>query len=121
MSSPRRRPAGQTVASSTAARVVASAAPLSEKEWQSQVISLARLLGWSWFHTHDSRRSPAGFPDLVLWRERVVFAELKTDTGRLTPEQRDTIATMAEAGVAVHLWRPRDFDEVKAVLERRGA
>jgi hypothetical protein len=112
---------------------------MTEAQFQAQVVQLAGLLGWSWYHTHDSRRSPAGFPDLVLWhpgdviRERGVrgperrvnarflLAELKTDKGRLSPEQRDTIATMAQAGVAVHLWRPRDFDDVKAVLERRAA
>jgi hypothetical protein len=95
---------------------------VTEAQWQAQVVQLAELYGWRWYHTHDSRRSPAGFPDLVLWRERVVFAELKTDTGRLTPDQNVFRMQMLRvSGVEHYVWRPRDFDDVKAVLERRAA
>lgn len=95
---------------------------MTEREWQAQVCELATLLGWSWYHTHDSRRSPAGFPDLVLWRDRVIFAELKTDTGRLTPDQNVfRMQMLRQSSVEYFVWRPRDFDHVKAVLERREA
>ena len=40
------------------------------------------------YHTHDSRRSAKGFPDLVLAKNGVVLiVELKTDTGVATPDQ----------------------------------
>jgi hypothetical protein len=94
---------------------------LNEAQFQRQVTDLATLLGWSWYHTHDSRRSPAGFPDLVLWRDRVVFAELKTDKGRTSVAQMNTCDGLTIAGAEVHVWRPRDFPDVKAVLERRAA
>jgi len=66
------------------AKKTAGVPPITEKEWQAQVIKLATMLSWKVFHTHDSRRSTAGYPDLTLVRRsRVVFAELKTDTGRV--------------------------------------
>jgi hypothetical protein len=41
---------------------------LSEAAWQQQVEGLAAFYGFRCYHTHDSRRSAAGFPDLVLVR-----------------------------------------------------
>jgi VRR-NUC domain-containing protein len=64
-------------------------ARISEKGLQAQVGELARLCGFPVYHTHDSRHSAPGFPDLVLARPPVIrFVELKTDTGRLRPQQR---------------------------------
>jgi hypothetical protein len=40
----------------------------TEKQFMAQVIQLARLRKWLVYHTHDARRSVAGFPDLVLVR-----------------------------------------------------
>jgi hypothetical protein len=94
---------------------------MTEAQFQAQVVQLAGLLGWSWYHTHDSRRSPAGFPDLVLWRERVIFAELKRENGRLSHAQVDVGNALRRAGAEAYCWRPSHFDEVKAVLERRAA
>jgi hypothetical protein len=90
--------------------------PLTEKAFLEQVRGLARLLGWMVFHTHDSRRSEPGFPDLVLLRERVVWAELKTDTGRLTPAQVAWVEALRRAGQEVYLWRPSAWAEIHAVL-----
>ena len=39
-----------------------------EADFQAQVVKLALLLGWKVYHTHDSRRSREGFPDLILIR-----------------------------------------------------
>ena len=89
---------------------------LTERDWQRQVLDLATLQRWTWYHTHDSRRSPAGFTDLVLVRDRVIFAELKTDKGRLTTEQLCWQHLLRNAGAEVHVWRPRDWDAVKVAL-----
>ncbi len=61
-----------------------------------------------YYHTHDSRRSPAGFPDCVFaWRSgRVVYAELKSEKGRLTPDQRRWLDYLALSGAPVYVWRP---------------
>lgn len=94
---------------------------LSERQWQAQVLRLAGLHGWMAHHTHDSRRSQPGFPDLVLVRAgRLIFAELKTDTGRLRPEQAVWLDELQRTPAEVYVWRPADVDAVVAVLSRRG-
>lgn len=102
---------------------------LSEREWQRQVLEYARLRGWRAAHFRPARisggrwRTPvaadgAGFPDLVLARGgRVIFAELKAEGGRLSAEQRAWLEALREAGgVEVHVWRPKQWDEVEEVL-----
>jgi hypothetical protein len=60
---------------------------VNERSFQGAVIELAQLGGFLAYHTYDSRRSAKGFPDLVLVRgERLLFAELEIDTGRVTVE-----------------------------------
>jgi hypothetical protein len=53
---------------------------------------------------------------LVLWRERLIFAELKAADGRLTALQRLVITGLRQAGQRVFVWRPEDLDEVREVL-----
>jgi hypothetical protein len=89
----------------------------------SRVRQVAQLRQWLGYHTHRSDRSDAGFPDLVLVRdERVIYAELKTERGRVTPEQRRWLDTLAGAGVEVYLWRPAHYlgGHIDRVLEPRG-
>ncbi len=55
-----------------------------------------------------------GFPDLVLAREgQLILAELKTDTGKPTDEQRAWLAALGAHG---RLWRPAHWDEVQHTL-----
>lgn len=89
---------------------------MTEKELQAAVIELAQLTGWRHYHTYDSRRSPEGFPDLVLVRRgRLVFAELKSELGRLTVHQKIWLEELADVeryslgNVRVRVWRPRDW------------
>lgn len=57
-----------------------------------------------------------GLPDLILLHPRhgPALAELKTDTGAPTPQQRVWIAAGAM------LWRPRDRDKVVTFLRGGG-
>lgn len=91
---------------------------ISEKDWQSQVIEVAGVGGWRHYHTHDSRRSAKGFPDLVFVRDRVVYAELKSEIGQLRPEQVEWLEALAAAGQEAYLWRPSDRAEMESVLLR---
>lgn len=87
-----------------------AAAPVTEKQLLAAVLQLAALLGIYAYHTHDSRHSEPGFPDLVLAGcHGAVFAELKTDTGRLTEQQREWGRRLKNAGCDWHLWRPDDL------------
>ena len=97
----------------------ATAPSITEKAWQAKVIEAAKWLGWSVYHTHDSRRSEAGFPDLVLVRDqRLIFAELKSPKGRVTPAQTQWLWLLGETFAEVYLWRPDDWPTVQERLAR---
>ena len=84
--------------------------PMLEKALQSNVIRLAGLLGWQCYHTYNSQRSQPGFPDLVLVRNGVlIFAELKSDNGRVSPEQDKWLLNLAKCNCHVFVWRPIDW------------
>ena len=103
-----------------------------ESEYQAQIIELAQFRGWLVAHFRTSRTQRAdgsvfyqtaiaadgkGFPDLVLVRERVIFAEIKTDKGRLSDEQKAWRDALLASGAEWYCWKPRDFDNVMEVLE----
>jgi hypothetical protein len=95
----------------------------TEREFQRQVLKYAvgtrrepSPLGWRAYHTFFSGLSGPGFPDLVLVRERVVFAELKAERGRVSPSQQEWLDALRAAGAEVYLWRPRDWDTLCEVL-----
>lgn len=89
-----------------------------ENEWQAEVVKAAKLGGWRVYHTYNSKRSVKGFPDLVLVRDSTIFAELKTNAGKVGAEQEEWLAALARAGQEVYVWRPGDFEEVRATLLR---
>jgi hypothetical protein len=89
---------------------------MSEAQWQAAVLDLAHALKWEHYHTHDSRRSPSGFPDLVLVRDRVIFAELKSERGDLVGTQYEWLMRLVHAGMEAYVWRPSDWPEVERIL-----
>ena len=100
----------------------------TEKAFQAQVEELAATLGWWPFHINHPMRSPAGFPDLVMFRERVVFAELKVRRPRdgrankLATAQVEMAHRCFRAGCEYYSWLfPDDWEELKAVLSRGGS
>lgn len=85
---------------------------MSESQLQEQIIALAERMGWKHYHVYDSRRSVAGFPDLVLVharQRRVLWRELKSETGTTTPEQKAWLSVLSVVGEDVDVWRPRDW------------
>ncbi len=93
-----------------------TAVNISEKVWRSQVVALAKTFGWEVYFTWTSIHSPAGFPDLVLARDRVIFAELKTEIGRLTDRQTHWLDVLRAAGQECYVWRPSDWETVAQTL-----
>ena len=99
---------------------------ITEASFQKQVIDLAQLCGWLVHAERPARtkdgswRTPiqgmAGWPDLVLVRERVLFVELKSARGTLSPEQEQWRAVLRTAGADARLWRPSDWPEIEATL-----
>lgn len=91
---------------------------MTEKEWQTLVVSLCRTLGYMTYHTHDSRRSNPGFPDLVIvGHGHVIFAELKTDKGRVRPKQMEWITELQHNGAEAYIWRPHNYDNIRGYLK----
>lgn len=90
---------------------------LTEKQWQRLVTDTADLFGWMWEHFPQMTGNPKGFPDLLLIRDGVViFAELKTNTGKVSEAQDLWHGRAWHHGVDVYVWRPRDWPEVIRVL-----
>jgi hypothetical protein len=84
---------------------------MTEQELMTAVLDLCRWTGWFAYHTHDSRRSQPGFPDLVLVERstgRTIYAELKSATGRLSPAQREWLELLGKRN-EVAVWRPADW------------
>jgi hypothetical protein len=104
---------------------------MTEAELLDNVIALGHLFGWKIAHfrpalTKHGWRTPVsadgkGFPDLVLTRDRVVFAELKSHRGSLADEQVDWQHALVSAGAEYHVWRPDDWldGSIEAVLRSR--
>ena len=98
---------------------VALAKPLTEAQWAEVIRGYAKAFGWVYYHTHNSRHSPSGFPDCVMVRgNRIIFAELKKDKGGVvSDEQQEWLDALAVTGnVEVYVWLPRHEDDVKRIL-----
>ncbi len=97
---------------------------MTEAQLSKAVLDHARLLGWriarfpaaNWVRTsagkefvkplaHDTK----GFPDALLVRERLIFVEFKTATGRASEEQMKWRTALIDAGLDAYLWRPSDW------------
>ena len=91
---------------------------INEKDFMESIVQLARETDWMVYHTFDSRRSEAGFPDLVMTKhKRLIIAEIKTEQGKTTPAQDKWLSTLRTArGVKVKLWRPSDWPEIERTL-----
>jgi hypothetical protein len=91
---------------------------LSEAAFQAAVLRVAKGAGWSCYHVHDSRRSPAGFPDLVCVRDHVCLAwELKSADGVLTLQQAHWLRLLGEVTqVQAGVYRPEDWSTLVARL-----
>lgn len=107
---------------------------MTESEFQRQVIDLLRLFNYRVAHFTAAQnqrgqwRTPVsadgkGFPDLVAVRPasrtrspRVLFVELKTDTGRLSKEQDVWALALVNAGAEHYVWRPRDWEAISNIV-----
>ena len=97
----------------------AVAPQITEKAFQAQVVQLAKVYHWEpVYHTFDSRRSCPGFPDLVMLRgKRIIYAELKTEHGKLSMYQSLWLEALRKVPQnEVFIWRPSDFDDIEKVL-----
>ena len=76
--------------------------------------------GWLSYHTYDSRKSAAGFPDLVLVKAGVMIAaELKCEDVKTMPlaQTRWLAELSCVPGVRAVLWQPKDAESIIRQLE----
>ena len=108
--------------------VLMKAKPYTEADFTRDVLHLAHLYGWRTAHFLPgmNRRGKwqtavqgdgKGFLDLVLIRERIIWAELKSENGKVTPEQKDWIKSLTSAGQEVYVWKPSEWHEIESVLK----
>lgn len=93
---------------------------MPEADFQAQVLELAEKLGWTHrYHTHDSRGSASGFPDLVLVHPKLhltIFVELKSGRGTVRDDQWDWHHTLKAGNSFAYIWRPTEWPEIERVL-----
>lgn len=97
---------------------------MTEEQLTSTVVQLAQFHGWKVVHFRPARlgdrwvtavQGDIGSPDIILARRGVVLlVELKTERGRLTPQQKQWAK---EIGEQYRLWRPRDLDRIREELK----
>lgn len=101
----------------------------SEKVFMDAVIQIAQTCGWDAHHIKPAKYGATwktdglpGMPDLILIGQRgqgIIWAELKTDKGKLTEVQEARIVQLISNGEEVHIWRPRDLEKIKERLSKR--
>ena len=106
---------------------------MTEDEFSDALVELAHLFDWKVAGFRPARTKHGwrtavrydgkGFPDLTLVHPNgsVIFAELKADKGRMSPEQVEwqrimELAARYANGVRHVVWRPRDASDIAAVL-----
>lgn len=102
---------------------------ITEKQFAEQIEDLLMIFGWRFYHvveqSHYARRTSKGFPDYVAVRPpKLLFIELKSDVGVLTPEQSEWQALLGLCRRAskpfsfgVYLWRPSMIEQITKILK----
>lgn len=115
---------------------------MKESDFASWLEELLDLYGYYWVHFRPARvqrggqeiyETPftghKGFPDYVMVRNgRLIFAEIKSEKGRVSPEQQEWIDVLnllnrkrlrmnMMSPVEVYLWRPDDRDSIEEILK----
>ena len=109
---------------------------ISEKDFQSQIIDAAHLLGYRVAHFRAAQtkygwRTPvsadgAGFPDMVLARRgtidteygRLIFVEVKGAKGKLSEAQREWNSMLVHTNAEVYHWQVGkiELEEIVEIL-----
>jgi hypothetical protein len=96
---------------------------ITEAEFTTQVIQLARLYGWTVHHQlpgmtkrgwRSSIQGDKGLPDIIAVKKgRKICAELKVGKNKPTPEQ---LRWLREWGEDAYVWYPADWDKLYALF-----
>ena len=93
----------------------------NEAAFQNHIIALAKALGWKRiYHTFNSQRSGAGFPDLVMVnvkQRRTAFVELKVGRNKPTAAQKEWLRDLQATGQEAYLWHPDALPMIESILK----
>ena len=107
---------------------------LTEAQWATTVEGLLDAYGWRWCHFRPARTERGwrtaisgkkGFPDYAAARDslgyfgpaRFILLELKSESGRMSPEQQEWHDMLKAAGAEVIVARPSDYERLVEVLK----
>ena len=83
------------------------AAAMSEAELEEHVRAICKDLGVIRIHVRNSRGTTPGVPDDILIGPRgILWRELKTMRGKVTPAQQEIGRALVAAGQDYGVWRP---------------
>jgi hypothetical protein len=118
----------RTVGNMVVARLMPPNTDGSEAMFMDAVIRVANMSEWDAHHIRPGRYGNyyktdglPGMPDLILIGRRgqgIIWAELKTEKGKLTDEQRSRLLQINNNGQEVYVWRPKDM---QTIADRLGA
>ena len=97
---------------------------VTEADLREQIRDLCKLFGWRFLFTWTSIHSPKGMLDLFLInaeQKRVIFAELKSEKGKMTPEQQQVFDELKACGQEVYVWKPHDIENIARLLKQETA
>lgn len=98
----------------------------SEASFMGAVLDLARFRGWMVHHQRPARTGKGwrsaitgspGWPDLAMVRDgRLILAELKSEKGRLSPDQEAWRDELRQTQAEYYVWRPSSWEDVVRTL-----
>ena len=98
---------------------------LTEAQFATQVEDLLTRFGWMFYHVYEqfkhAKRSSKGFPDYVAMRNgRLLFIEIKSQHGKLSPDQQTWLEGLARCQSGdmpeIYVWWPAAFDDILEIL-----
>ena len=93
---------------------------VTEKQFMQAVMRYATAHAWLVYHTHDSRRSLPGYPDLTLVhpeRQVALWAELKVGDAQPTLQQGHWLKALAAVReTTAVLWTPEEWPDIRMRL-----
>ena len=95
----------------------------SEAEFIEKARALLDMCGWRWWHVRTSIGTNPGLPDIIAVHRTVIrpilWIELKTLKGKVSPEQKEGIEILLFQGAEVHVFRPGQEQELADLLGPR--
>ena len=98
-------------------------AAMSEKQFQAMVVMALKAHGYMVWTVPDMTKTARGLPDVIAVHptrvpRRVLFYELKSQRGRVRPEQADALAALSDVhGIDARIVRPSDWPALRQALD----